>query len=140
MFTILCLLCLCGNKEYPGSFQNKSVSSPFKWVPKYILCLATLKVEVRTFWVDKHTIDLSSKLSLTCGDKVNYYKSVHHPIPTLPVGIGSPLVISKINQKTLLSFEFPGIFSSWMPKRKGTKRPFLEGCNNEAKGDHIARF
>ena len=28
------------------------------------------------------SIDLSSKLSLTCGDNVNYYKSVHHPIPT----------------------------------------------------------
>ena len=22
-----CLLCLCGNREYPGSFQNKAVSS-----------------------------------------------------------------------------------------------------------------
>ena len=32
--------------------------------------------------------DLSFKLSLTCGGNVNYYKSVHHPIPTLPVGIG----------------------------------------------------
>ena len=29
------------------------------------------------------SIDLSSKLSL------NYYQSVHHPIPTLPVGIGN---------------------------------------------------
>ena len=27
VFTILCLLCLCGNREYPGSFQNKAVSS-----------------------------------------------------------------------------------------------------------------
>ena len=27
MFSILCLLCLCGNREYPGSFQNKAVSS-----------------------------------------------------------------------------------------------------------------
>ena len=26
-------------------------------------------------------IDLYHKLSLTCGDNVNYYKSVHHPIP-----------------------------------------------------------
>ena len=54
VFTILCLLCLCGNREYPGSFQNKS-----------------------------------------CGDNVNYYKSVHHPIPTLPVGIGNTLAIFK---------------------------------------------
>ena len=28
------------------------------------------------------SIDLSSKLSFTCGGNVNYYKSVHHPIPT----------------------------------------------------------
>ena len=28
------------------------------------------------------SIDLSNKLSLTCGGNVSYYKSVHHPIPT----------------------------------------------------------
>ena len=27
VFGILCVLCLCGNKEYPGSFQSKAVSS-----------------------------------------------------------------------------------------------------------------
>ena len=27
VFPILCLLGLCGNMEYPGSFQNKAVSS-----------------------------------------------------------------------------------------------------------------
>ena len=32
--------------------------------------------------MEKKDIDLSSKLSLTCGVNVNYYKSVHHPIPT----------------------------------------------------------
>ena len=41
------------------------------------------------------SIDLSSKLSLTYGGNVNYYKSVNNPIPTL------------------LSVEFPDIFSSW---------------------------
>ena len=44
------------------------------------------------------SIDLSHELSLTCGGNVNYYKSVHHPIPTLPVGTGSILEIFKINQ------------------------------------------
>ena len=44
------------------------------------------------------SIDLSHELSLTCGGNVNYYKSVHHPIPTLPVGTGSTLAIFKINQ------------------------------------------
>ena len=28
------------------------------------------------------SIDLSHELSLTCGGNVNYYKSVHEPIPT----------------------------------------------------------
>ena len=28
------------------------------------------------------SIDLSYELSLTCGGNVNYYKSVHYPIPT----------------------------------------------------------
>ena len=53
VFTILCLLCLCGNMEYPGSFQNKSVISSFKWVPKHILCLTKLKGEGLS-GVDKH--------------------------------------------------------------------------------------
>ena len=35
------------------------------------------------------SIDLSSKLSLSCWGNVNYYESVHHPIPTLHVGIGN---------------------------------------------------
>ena len=35
------------------------------------------------------SIHLSSKLSLTCEGTVNYNKSVHHPIPTLLVGIGN---------------------------------------------------
>ena len=33
-----------------------------------------------------------------CGGNVNYYKSVDHPIPTLPVGIGNTLAIFKTNQ------------------------------------------
>ena len=58
------------------------------------------------------SIDISSKLSLTYGGNVNYYKSVHHPIPTMPVGTEKTLAIFKTNQKTLLSIEFPDIFSS----------------------------
>ena len=49
-FTILCLICLRGNREYTDSFQDKSVSFSFKWVPKYILFLAKLKGEGRLFW------------------------------------------------------------------------------------------
>ena len=50
VFTILCLLCLCENRKYPGSFQNKSVSSSFKWVSKYILFLDKMKGEGRHLW------------------------------------------------------------------------------------------
>ena len=49
------------------------------------------------FEVDKQT-DLSSKLSLSYGGNVNYYKSVHHTIPTLAVGTGNTLAIFKTNQ------------------------------------------
>ena len=45
VFLILCLLCLCGNRKYHGSFQRKSVNSSFKLVPKYILFLVKLKGE-----------------------------------------------------------------------------------------------
>ena len=48
-------------------------------------------------------IDLSYKLSLICGDNVNYYKSVDHPILyALPLGIGNTQVNLKTNQETLL--------------------------------------
>ena len=55
----------------------------------YILFLAKLNGEGRPFL---HVT------SLTCEGNVNYYKRVHHPIPTLPVGIGNTLEIFKINQ------------------------------------------
>ena len=51
------------------------------------------------------SIELSSKLSLTCGSNVNYYKFVHHLITTLPVGIGKTLATFKTNQQALLSTE-----------------------------------
>ena len=45
VLTVLSTLCLCENREYPGNFQNKSVSSSLKWVRKYILFLAKLNKE-----------------------------------------------------------------------------------------------
>ena len=38
-----------GNEEYPGNFQNKSTSSPFNWVSRYILFLPKLKGRGRPF-------------------------------------------------------------------------------------------
>ena len=43
------------------------------------------------------SIDLSSK-SLACGDNVNYYKSVDHPISTVSVEIRNTQAIFKTNQ------------------------------------------
>ena len=36
----------------------------------------------RKAFLEWKSIDLSYELSFTCGVNVNYYKSVHHPIPT----------------------------------------------------------
>ena len=112
-----CLLyCLCENTEYPGSFENRLVSSYFKWVPNYILFLAKLEREGRPFW----SIDLSSKLSLTCGKNVNYYKSVHHPIPT------------RRNREHYGNFKNKSVRSlftryiSFLTKLKKRGRPFLQ--------------
>ena len=52
----------------------------------------------RKAFLERTSIDLSSKLSLAYGGNVNYYKSVHHPITTVPVGIGNTLAIFKTNQ------------------------------------------
>ena len=49
LFIILCLLCLCKNREYPGNFQNKSVNSPFNSASRYILFLPKLQEEERPF-------------------------------------------------------------------------------------------
>ena len=49
VFTILCLICLCGNRDYPGSLQNKSVSPFFKRTRNYIFFLVKQKGEGRTF-------------------------------------------------------------------------------------------
>ena len=37
----------------------------------------------RKAFLESKSIDLSCELSLASGVNVNYYKSVHHPIPTL---------------------------------------------------------
>ena len=128
MFTILCLLCLYGNREYPSNFQSKSVS-----VKLFFQVSAQVKWKGRHFWSGRKHIDLSSKLSITYASNINYYKSVyrpiptlsvrksvHNPIPNLSVRTGNILAIFKTNQQTLLSLEFPDIFSS-CPNGRGKK-------------------
>ena len=112
MFTILCLLCLCRNREYPGNFQNKIV------IRKLLFQMsAQVKWEGMPFWSGQEAqiYPLNYLLPRYRGN-INCYRSVHHPIPTLPMGTGSTLVIFKL---------------------KGKERYFLEGCK---RGDHIARL
>ena len=82
-------------------------------MPNHILFLAKLEGEGK-FFLEGASIDLSSfiQLSFTYRDNVNFYKSVRHPLPTLPVGIGNTLAVFKANHSAPLSNEFPGTFSS----------------------------
>ena len=45
VFTILCLLCLCRNREYPGNFQNKRVITKL-----FFQMCAQVKWEGMPFW------------------------------------------------------------------------------------------
>ena len=113
MVTIPSLLCLW-EQGIPGS--------SLKWVPKYILFLAKLKVEGRPF-LKLASIDLFSKLPLTYRGYVNDYESVHHPLSTLPVGIGNTkTVVKKISN---LLFQ---IYILFLTKLKGERKAFFEGC------------
>ena len=67
----------------------------------------------RKSFLERTNINLSSKLSLTCVGNVNYYKSVHHPIPTLPDGIWNTQAVFKTNRYAILSVKCPGMFPSW---------------------------
>ena len=52
----------------------------------------------RKTFLEWTSIDLSSKLSITCKGNVKYYKSVYHPISTVPVEIGNTVAIFKTYQ------------------------------------------
>ena len=132
VFTILCLFCLC--KEYPGSFQNKLVSSSLKWVHRYILFLAKLKREGRAF-LELAKIDLSLKLSISCGGNFNYYKSVYDPIPTLIAGMGNTWQFSKEVSK--LSFPLSVQIFFLLSQTKGERKTFFERWK---KVGHIVRL
>ena len=82
------------------------------------------------------SVNLFSKLSLTCGGNVNYYKNVHHPILTLPDGIGNTQAVFKTNQYAPpFSQVSKYVFFSAKVKEKG--RLFFGGCKKEG---HIVRL
>ena len=86
VFTILCLLCLCGNSVAFKTNQQVLLSNE---------CPSEVRVKDFLKWT---RIELSYKLSLTYEANATYYTSVHHLIPTLPVGTCNTLAIFKTNQ------------------------------------------
>ena len=131
VFTILCLLCLCVNREHPGSFQNKSVRSSFKWVLKYIMFLAKLKGEVRPFQ-ESSSMYSSSKLPLHVRVMLTTTKgSIIQFLGTLPVGIGNTLwqfskQISKIFFQLSVQVHF------LLDQTEKERKAFLGGCKKGA--------
>ena len=71
------------DREYIGNFQNKLVSKLFFQMIAQVYSVSGETEGRRKALLVWKSIDLSYELSLTCGVNVNYYKSVHHPIPTL---------------------------------------------------------
>ena len=71
------------------------------------------------------SIDLSSKLSVTCKGSVKCYKSVKIPIFTLPVEIGNTLAILKTSQQAL--FSIAKVYSLF-GQTEGEWRDFFGGC------------
>ena len=136
VFTTLCLLRLYENREYPGSFQNKPVPSSFKWLSKLFFPWPNWR-EKRKAFLEWTSIDLFSKLSLTCRGYVNYYKSAHHAIPTLPAVIGNTLAIFK--QISKLSLQLSVQVYSLLGQTKEERRPFFGGWKKGAAFEITAR-
>ena len=118
------------NREYLGSFQNKLVSSSFKWMPKYILFLAKLKGEGKLFGMEKHKLSLWTYILY--GGNVNYYKNVHHPILTRK---NREHPVSKLISK--LCFQLSFQVYSLLGQTLGEREAFFDGCK---KRSHIVRL
>ena len=70
-------------------------------------------------------MDLSYELSLTCVGNVNYYKSVHHPVPTREKREHSG---NFQNKSVSSAFIWVSRYILFLAKLKGRRRPFLEGA------------
>ena len=75
------------------------------------------------------SIDLSYELSLTCGGNVNYYKSVHHPIPTRE---NREHPDNFQNKSVSSAFNWVSRYILFLAKLKGRGGPFLEGARKVA--------
>ena len=79
----------------------------------------------RKAFLEWKSIDLSYELSLTCGGNVNYYKSVHHPIPTRE---NREHPGNFQNKSVSSAFNWVSRYILFLAKLKGRGRPFLEGA------------
>ena len=68
MFTFFCLLCLSGNREYFGSFQNKVVSSSFKMNVQVYSLLGQTEERGKAF-LEWKSIDFIAYVGQTEGEK-----------------------------------------------------------------------
>ena len=116
------------NREYLDNFQNKLLGSSSKWVPKYLYSVPGQTEGRSKTFLEWKSIDLSHELSLTCGGNVNYYKSVHQPIPTRenrehPGNFQNKSVSSAFN------WVLPFYFLKWNRYFSACKRKFLESTS-----------
>ena len=65
-----------------GSFQNKLYQALLTNECPIIFCSWPQSEEKRKVFLEWKSIEFSYELSHTRGVNVNYYKKVHHPIPT----------------------------------------------------------
>ena len=88
----------------------------------------------RKAFLEWKSIDLSYELSLTCGGNVNYYKSVHHPIPTCE---NREHPGNFQNKSVSSAFNWVSRYILFLAKLKGQREAFLEGFKKEG---HIVRL
>ena len=92
-------------------------------MPKSILFLAKLKGKRKAFFEWK-SIHLSYEVSVACWVNVNYYESVHHPIPTRE-NREHP---GNFQNKSISSaFNWVSRYILLLANLRGRGRPFLEG-------------
>ena len=87
-----------------------------------VLCQTEGRWKIFLEW---KSIDLSYELSFICGGNVNYYKSVHHPIPTREDREHSGNFKNKSVSST---FNWVSRYILFLSKLKGKRRPFLEAA------------
>ena len=109
-----------GIKEHPGNFQNKSVSSPFNLVSRYILFLPKLKGRGRPFLRDDHIMRLSPRVLVGCHErrKVSPFLKLETILP-LFCFLLDPLLKSKHCRA------WSSIISLWIDLRTYQNKKFL---------------